>query len=253
MRNKEIFLVLCCIAALAFGFAQQKIPVAVGAVQEAVFGDFSSVKGPASLNGANNVSKSVYYTRPDFYNMQSNAGLTILPHFKTAQQETEYSCGPACALMVMRYLDANTIATEQELCKEMHTSTVKGTRTVGMVEYFKKKGTAWGVESCLTMRSPQDDKGFKDFIIKRLREGKPIIVENIEWGGHWRVIIGYDSMGTDSIGDDVVIMAEPYDTTDHYQDGYTVSSAQRLFYMWFDAHLFPTDEQNKQWLCIWKK
>ena len=43
-----------------------------------------------------------------------------------------------------------------------------------------------------------------------LREGSPIIVENVDWGGHWRVIIGYDTMGTESPLDDVLILMDPY-------------------------------------------
>jgi hypothetical protein len=36
-----------------------------------------------------------------------------------------------------------------------------------------------------------------------------------DWGGHWQVIIGYDTMGTEVEQDDVLIVADPYDTTDH--------------------------------------
>ena len=46
------------------------------------------------------------------------------------------------------------------------------------------------------------------------------MVDWIDWGGHWQVIIGLDTIGTDDTEDDVLVMADPYDTTDHYQDGY---------------------------------
>jgi hypothetical protein len=49
------------------------------------------------------------------------------------------------------------------------------------------------------------------------------------WGGHWQIIIGYDSLGTPSTADDVLILAEPYDTTDHCQDGYTIVSLQHFY------------------------
>lgn len=46
------------------------------------------------------------------------------------------------------------------------------------------------------------------------------MVGSDEWGGHWQVIIGYDDMGTiDRTEDDVIILADAYDTTDHNQDG----------------------------------
>ena len=53
-----------------------------------------------------------------------------------------------------------------------------------------------------------------------------------DWGGHWQVIIGYDTMGTETTQDDVIIVADPYDTTDHNQDGYGVYGAERFYYNW---------------------
>ena len=32
------------------------------------------------------------------------------------------------------------------------------------------------------------------------------MVEWIDWAGHWSNIIDYDTMGTDSFGDDVIIL-----------------------------------------------
>lgn len=76
------------------------------------------------------------------------------------------------------------------------------------------------------------------------------MVENVDWGGHWRVIIGYDTMGTDDLtSSDVLIMADPYDTADHLQDGYVVVPAEKFFYMWFDSHLFAAGDRKQQWLA----
>ena len=72
---------------------------------------------------------------------------------------------------------------------------------------------------------------FKNFILKNLYEDTPIIVENVEWDGHWRVIIGYDTLGTENNLDDVLIMAEPYDVSDHDQDGYAINNGYRFFYV----------------------
>ena len=47
---------------------------------------------------------------------------------------------------------------------------------------------------------------------------------------------------------DVLILADPYDTTDHNQDGYNIVSASRFYYMWFDARLFREKEKERQWL-----
>ena len=41
---------------------------------------------------------------------------------------------------------------------------------------------------------------------------------------------GYDTMNTEYEGDDVIIVADPFDTTDHNQDGYGVYGAERFIY-----------------------
>ena len=55
-------------------------------------------------------------------------------------------------------------------------------------------------------------------------------------------------MGTDSFGDDVIILADPYDTSDHMQDGYHIVPAERFFYMWLDKKILPEDQDVQQWL-----
>lgn len=204
--------------------------------------------GAAAYKGSNNVTNSRYYTLHDFYNMQSNNSLTILPKFKTRQQTTPFSCGPSAALMVIKYLSPSSTVTEEELCQYMSTSKMVGTGTKNMIKYFKNNN--WTVESSYTHDTPDNPRAFREFVLEHLEANMPILVENIEWGGHWRVIIGYDTMGTSNTENDVLIFADPYDTSDHYQDGYTLGSAHRFFAMWFDAHLFPKAEQKKQWLSV---
>jgi hypothetical protein len=58
--------------------------------------------------------------------------------------------------------------------------------------------------------------------------------------GHWEVIIGYDDMGTPYVYDDVVILADPHDTFDHYQDGYNTLPAMLFFRQWYNGnHKWP--------------
>ena len=57
-----------------------------------------------------------------------------------------------------------------------------------------------------------------------------------------------DTMGTNSPLDDVLIMADPYDTCDHRQDGYTVNNGEKFFSMWFDHSMLPKDQQNQPWI-----
>ena len=69
-----------------------------------------------------------------------------------------------------------------------------------------------------------------------LAQGAPVMVLTHEWGGHWQVVIGYDDMGTEATQDDVLILMDPYDTTDHNQDGYLVESYERLAYDWGNSY-----------------
>ena len=77
-----------------------------------------------------------------------------------------------------------------------------------------------------------------------LAEGKPVMFCWNDWGGHWQVIIGYDTMGTETTQDDVIIVADPYDTTDHNQDGYGVYGAERFLYN-FTFYNFFSEESGE--------
>ena len=59
-----------------------------------------------------------------------------------------------------------------------------------------------------------------------------MMVDWLDWGGHWQVIIGIDTENNDSDCDDVLILADPCDITDHCRDGYYTYSAPRFFSMW---------------------
>lgn len=206
--------------------------------------------GSASVQGQADVKESPYFKRVDFYNMKSGGNLLLLEKYRTYQQHAYYTCGPAAALTVVQYFLGNAPDSEMEMAKIMgtHPSGVKdpGTNTRGMSRYFEQKG--WKVRNALKDGSPETYEKFIEFVDDNLKMGIPIMVENVDWGGHWRVIIGHDTLG-DTIGmNDVLILADPYDTTDHDQDGYNVISAQRFYYMWFDAHLFRENEKERQWL-----
>ena len=206
----------------------------------------AEIGGAAKFVGKHDIKGSPYFAQPDIYNMQSNDHLIVLSHYKTSQQITGYSCGPAAANTVVQHFLGKTLHSEMEVCKLMSTSNTNGTNVKGMEAYFKKIG--WQVHSSASDKTPDEYPDFINFVKKNLQDNTPIIVENVDWGGHWRVIIGYDSMGTEHQGDDVLLMADPFDTSDHLQDGYYVVSAVRFFYMWFDHQLFPKADQKRQWV-----
>ena len=39
-------------------------------------------------------------------------------------------------------------------------------------------------------------------------------------------------MGTEDSNDDVIILADAYDSSDHLQDGYTIWGLERIFHLW---------------------
>ena len=206
--------------------------------------------GPAAVQGQSDVKDSPYFKTVDVYNMKSGGSLLLLEKYKTHQQHTGYTCGPAAALTVVQHFLGKAPDSEMEMAKimETHPAGVKdpGTNTRGMSRYFEQKG--WIVKNALKDGSPDTYKKFLKFVDENLKQGIPIMVENVEWGGHWRVIIGHDTMGDANEVNDVLILADPYDTSDHNQDGYSFVSAERFYYMWFDAQLFREKEKMRQWL-----
>lgn len=206
----------------------------------------STTGGAAAHVGKHDFNNSPYFPALDFYNMKSNDHLTILSNFKTYQQTTGYTCGPAAAYMVVEHYLGKCPQSEMEIAKAMDTNNHNGTSVKGMMSYFEKVN--WEVHSSTSSKTPKNYKAFLQFVEGNLKQNNPIMVENVEWGGHWRVIIGYDNMGTEYIGDDVLILADPFDLADHNQDGYNVEPAEKFYYMWFDAQLFSSFEKKNPWL-----
>ena len=129
-----------------------------------------------------------------------------------------------------------------------------GTSTRQLVAFFSREG--FRVQSSLGRQKPLSFEKFEDFkawALLHLKQGLPIMVEWIDWGGHWQVIIGYDTMGTSSPEDDVLVFADPCDLTDHCCDGYYVFGAARFFSMWFDARFFNDNEAAQQWVIAQTK
>ena len=204
-------------------------------------------EGASSAPAEINHRDSMYFAMPDFYSLVSEGGLVLLPHYPTYQQTTEYTCGPAAGLTVLYYYGRHDYD-EMSLAKAMKTQGYPiGTNPANMVKFFQSLG--WKVESSLDSKPFPDYGSFRDFVLMHLRQGTPIMVENVEWGGHWRVIIGYDTMETDSSLDDVLILADPYDTCDHLMDGYVVQNGEKFFSMWFDHSMLPEEQRNQPWIA----
>lgn len=217
----------------------------------------TKTQGASSAYGRADVRNSRYFRAPDYYNMRSDhKGLTIISKFKTYQQTTEVSCGPAMVLMQLHYFGQSGFE-ELQLCTSLGTKGERdaltreiGTDTQHIAEFFK--GLGWQVESALDNSSGkesfEDIERFAVFVQTKLQQQQPIMVESMYWGGHWRIIIGYDTMNTPYLDDDVLIFADPYDTQDHRQDGYSVQTLAGFYYTWKDVDMLPKNQRIQQWV-----
>ncbi len=205
--------------------------------------DISSEDGADSVERAGDHKDSPYFSRLDFYNMESNDTLTILPKFKTIQQSSEWSCGVAAVLMVMHYIGVPGDYDELSLseCRPQGSEPSATSLTEAMAILEKYDG--------VTLETTYDylERGEEltlEGIQNYLKEGVPVLICWNDWGGHWQAIIGYDTMGTETEQDDVIIVADPYDTTDHNQDGYGVYGAERFIYNFTMYDFFDEPELN---------
>ena len=132
--------------------------------------------------------------------------------------------------MVLDYFGKRGEWNEESLAalRENHEEQHIGTCLDQIVDMFQAVG---GFELETTYDYQENpDAITMSFIREHIEAGMPILVGWNDWGGHWQVIIGYDTMGTEYEGDDVIIVADPFDTTDHNQDGYGVYGAERFIY-----------------------
>lgn len=201
-----------------------------------------------NLTTAGDLSKTPYYRTYDWYNSTSAETLTMLPHFRTSQQTTGWACGLTCAIMAMDWFDLRGGLNELDLAALRNTKEKYGTYRWGSAtdvkmfinvfsEINKMEGReVWKWDSTYDYVDADGKLSEKylspEFIVSSLAKGIPILVGWNSFGGHWQVIIGYDDMGTELTADDVLLLADPYDTTDHLNDGVTVQPYERMYWDW---------------------
>ena len=186
--------------------------------------------GADAYQNALDHADSRYYVMNDYYNMVSAGSLHILSRFETYQQTTEYSCGCASALMVLNRFGIQGY-NEMDICAIAETDTSRGTSVEGLVKFFTGLGLRLDYHAAADLRFPTIE-ACESFLLETIDGGSPILVDWVDWSGHWQVVIGIDTMDTDDPYDDVLILADPYDITDHFQDGYYAVPFGRFFYMW---------------------
>lgn len=200
--------------------------------------------GASAFLGKMNHTNSRYYVFNDYYNMQSDETLHILSHFETYQQTTEFTCGAACALMVLNWYGAKRYH-ELAVSQLIESHPTKGSTVENIADFFDLIG--WNVEHHASTELKFDSlEGFEASVIDYIDRGIPIMVDWVDWAGHWQVIIGIDTCGTDTPYDDVLIFADPYDITDHYQDGYYIFPLSRFYGMWREGPCAEKDNPYRQ-------
>ena len=150
----------------------------------------------------------------------------VLLKIKSYQQTTEYTCGPSAVLTLLRYFGKD--GDEMSISKEMGTSSKVGTTPQQMTDWLNNNG----------FRASWNTEGSLEILRVNLKNKIPTLVEWSDWGGHWVLVIGYDTRNTDSPCDDIIIFADPYDRHDDNNDGITWFNATRFYYMWYDSLLF---------------
>ena len=184
-----------------------------------------------------------YYTGIDFDTLKSGINLTVIPLKSYRQQVTNYSCGAVAAMTVMSYYGNppnNTDADEIRVAHEMYENVTEktGLNPEQIAQWFRRNGwnATWGTG------------GSRAMLRKNLENGIPTMVEWMDWGGHWVVVTGYDTRGTDTIWDDVIIFADSVDSHDDRVDGVTYFNYGEFDAMWFDAHYFPAGMNDRVWI-----
>ena len=181
-----------------------------------------------------NLPSETYWPFIDYYNATSSDRLTILTGYRTSLQVTGGTCGMASALTALDWFGVRRDLNEKDLISLRKPNTRWGgfTSLAQLISVFENAEAA-RVTPAWDLQSSHDDPYalFDPAWVKAtLAGGSPIMVGWNSWGAHWQVIVGYDDMGTEGTNDDVLIMMDPYDSTDQDNDGYTapVVRAARL-------------------------
>ncbi|MEG2174973.1 MAG: C39 family peptidase [Oscillospiraceae bacterium] len=195
---------------------------------------------------------SPYFYQADFYNMSSTNSITILPHFKTIQQSSWWSCGPTSIMMVLNHYGVLGDWNEESLAalRADHSEQHIGTCLDQMIDILDGVG-GFDLVTTYDYQDKTDDINMA-FFQKQIQAGYPVLIGWNDWGGHWEVVIGYDTMGTECGNDDVLIFADPFDTSDHNQDGYGVVSADRFISNFTFFDFFPADHIRDKCLIVVK-
>lgn len=167
-----------------------------------------------------------------FFHIDKNDRLIFID-IKGFQQTTDYTCCPAIAMSLQRYYKMinpgeMTAATEQRIAKEMGTTSEEGTDELQLVNWLRHHDfqVRWGYDGSLSL------------IKKYVARGVPVLVDWIDWGGHWVAVAGLDQ-SLKPVKHQTLYFADPAAHFDNIltKDGITFIDADRFETMWFNSKL----------------
>ena len=172
----------------------------------------------------------------NYYEMKPNPWYVSLG-VKGYQQTNDATCGPAAVMSLMRWYKILgdkelTAETELRIAREMGTGDMKsprpGTTAEQMVRWLEQNGFV----------VVSGENGSLEMLRDYLRKGIPVLVEWIDWGGHWVVVTGYHAaFESPEKGPDTIFFADPSShwANPNNPDGISSFNAWRFRDMWFDA------------------
>ena len=172
----------------------------------------------------------------NYYEMQPNPWYISLG-VKGYQQTQDHTCGPAAVMSLLRWYNLLTDAemtpeTELRISREMGTGTMDSPRPGTTVEQM----TEWLKKHDFVVASGED--GSLELLRQYLGKKIPVLVEWIDWGGHWVVATGYHAAyESPTKGPDTIFFADPgaHWANANNPDGVSSFNAWRFRDMWFDA------------------
>lgn len=122
------------------------------------------------------------------------------------QQETGYSCGPAAIRCVVKYFQTVKackelkLPSEAKLCAQAGTNAETGSEVVDMVQWFEKQNQYIVIAG---------QGGTIDLLRCYTNQGIPVIVNDNQFGGHFRVAVAVESHASGNPDYDRIWLADP--------------------------------------------
>jgi hypothetical protein len=147
----------------------------------------------------------------------------VLLNISSYQQTTNYTCGPAVIMTLMRHYGMLSPSemnrtTELRIASEMNT-TILGTSQLKMVEWLRQHGFNVSYGQDVTL----------DMLVDNLNRGIPTIIAWNDFNVHSMLVVGYNSSGASPTGDnDKIFTADPSSSGYIVDNGATINGADTL-------------------------